>query len=70
MLVVSEAVASSALARQESRGAHSRLDFPKTDPEWGKKNLVVARRGDAMEIAERPLPALPPELRSLLESAT
>jgi succinate dehydrogenase / fumarate reductase flavoprotein subunit len=70
MLVVSEAVASSALARRESRGAHSRIDFPKTDPEWGKKNLVVARRGDAMELAERPLPALPPELRSLLEPAT
>jgi succinate dehydrogenase / fumarate reductase flavoprotein subunit len=66
MLTVSEAVARSALAREESRGAHSRTDFPKTDPEWGRRNIVVARAEDGMRLSERPLPEPPAELKALL----
>jgi len=48
MLIVSEAVTHSALARAESRGAHSRIDHPNTDPVWEKKNniIVLRRRPD------------------------
>jgi succinate dehydrogenase / fumarate reductase flavoprotein subunit len=70
MLTVSEAVARSALARQESRGAHSRTDFPKPDPEWGRRNIVARRTKSGMELSERPVPEPPPELRTLLEEAT
>src|SRR5213595_1899532 len=41
MLLVSEAIAKAALAREESRGGHTRNDFPQPDPEWGAKNLVL-----------------------------
>ncbi len=66
MLVVSEAVARSALQRKESRGAHARLDFPKADEAWAKVNSVVRRKGDAMEVTTSPLPQMPEELRALL----
>jgi succinate dehydrogenase/fumarate reductase flavoprotein subunit len=36
MLLASRAVASAALFREESRGAHFRDDFPDTKTEWGK----------------------------------
>jgi len=66
MLTVTEAVARSALVRTESRGAHSRTDYPKTDPEWGKRNNVVRRRGDAMEVTQKPVPQPPADLAALL----
>ncbi len=41
MLDISEAVTRAALERTESRGAHTREDFPETDKEWGKVNVIV-----------------------------
>jgi len=67
MLTVTEAVTLSALAREESRGAHSRIDFPKTDAAWGKKNNVIAREGAAMKLSPSPVPEMPPDLKQLLE---
>jgi len=66
MMIVSEAVARSAKARRESRGAHSRIDFPDTDKEWAKQNNAARLAGDAMEIVITPLPALPNALRKLI----
>jgi len=43
MLVTAESVVDAAILRKESRGAHSRLDFPKTSDEW-KKNIVVKNK--------------------------
>src|SRR6202040_2940702 len=40
MLTVSEAVTRSALAREESRGAHSQIDHPGLDATWGTKNNI------------------------------
>ena len=66
MLIVSEAVARSAKERRESRGAHSRLDFPDPDPAWAQQNNAARLAGDAMEIVTTPLPALPDDLRQLI----
>ncbi|HEY4227195.1 MAG TPA: fumarate reductase/succinate dehydrogenase flavoprotein subunit [Candidatus Limnocylindrales bacterium] len=68
LLVVSEAVTRSALQRTESRGAHSRLDFPETDQAaWGGRNGVVRRREDgSMDVTTTKLPAMRDDLGSLL----
>ena len=67
MLLISEAVTRCALARQESRGAHSRIDFPNYDPEWEKKNNIISSDGGAMKLQQRPVPEMPAELKQLLE---
>jgi succinate dehydrogenase / fumarate reductase flavoprotein subunit len=66
MLIASEAIARSALARKESRGAHSRLDFESTDPEWGKVNNACSKKADGdMEVKQTPLPEMPEDLKKL-----
>ena len=45
MLLVSECVAKAALERTESRGGHTRDDYPSMDPNW-RKTLLVCRTGD------------------------
>ncbi len=68
LLTVAEASCRAALLREESRGGHTRGDFPATDPEWGRVNVVVrADDGAGMSISREPLPQMPDELRQLFE---
>ena len=67
MLTVSEAVALSALERKESRGAHSRIDFPNYDERWSKLNNIISRDGEEMRLTQSPISELPSDLRAILE---
>jgi len=66
MLIVSEAVTHSALARAESRGAHSRIDHPNTDPVWEKKNNIIVCEGGQMKRRESPVGEMPADLKQIL----
>jgi len=66
MLTVVEAVTRSAHARKESRGAHSRIDFPKFDETWAKQNNVIKKEGGAMQLRQVPVKELPADLKQIL----
>jgi succinate dehydrogenase / fumarate reductase flavoprotein subunit len=69
MLDVAEVIARCALQREESRGAHTRLDFPKTDKEkWEKVNSIASKRPDgAIEVGLQPKPQMPDDLWAIVE---
>jgi succinate dehydrogenase / fumarate reductase flavoprotein subunit len=71
MLAVSECVARAALLRQESRGGHTRDDFPKMDPAWRLKNLVCSVDGTGVEavirVDEQPLVPMREDLLALFK---
>jgi succinate dehydrogenase / fumarate reductase flavoprotein subunit len=66
LLTVAECSALAALERRESRGGHTREDYPKADPEWGKVNVVLRRKDGGITLVREPLTALPAELQTLL----
>jgi len=67
MLTISEAVARCALLREESRGAHSRIDFPNLSPEWGTKNNVIRRNDSGMTLRQEPKTEMPQDLKQILD---
>jgi succinate dehydrogenase / fumarate reductase flavoprotein subunit len=67
MLTVSECVARAALLREESRGGHTRDDFPKMEPAWRRRNLVCSLSGDSVTIVEQPMPTMRDDLISLFQ---
>ncbi|MFZ0666490.1 MAG: fumarate reductase/succinate dehydrogenase flavoprotein subunit [Acidimicrobiales bacterium] len=67
MLAVARMTATGALNRKESRGGHTRDDYPGPDPEMGKVNFVQRLTPDGITITPEERPPMPPELAALLE---
>jgi succinate dehydrogenase / fumarate reductase flavoprotein subunit len=68
MLRVSQCIALAALERTESRGGHTRDDFPATEDSWATVNLhCVLDDGGSVAVRHEELPSMPDELRSLFE---
>ncbi|MEN3612656.1 fumarate reductase/succinate dehydrogenase flavoprotein subunit [Plantactinospora sp. ZYX-F-223] len=67
MLVVSECTARAALEREESRGGHTREDFPTMAPQWRTVNLVCSLDGDKVRLEHKPLPKMRGELIQLFD---
>jgi succinate dehydrogenase / fumarate reductase flavoprotein subunit len=69
MLRVSECIARAALERQESRGGHTRDDYPAADPEWAKINLICTADGNRIALSRKPLPQMPADLAEIFEES-
>jgi succinate dehydrogenase / fumarate reductase flavoprotein subunit len=65
MLQISECIARAALIREESRGGHTRDDFPKMSPIWRQVNLICSLGEDGVEVAQQPMPAMRADLLAL-----
>jgi succinate dehydrogenase / fumarate reductase flavoprotein subunit len=69
MLAVSECIARAALIREESRGGHTRDDFPAMSAEWRKVNLIcsLTEAKDGVNVVEQPMAPMRPELLALFQ---
>ena len=67
MLLVAESTAKSALRREESRGGHTRDDFPGMDTTWRQVNNISSFDGKQVTVKAQPLPPMPKELFDLFD---
>jgi succinate dehydrogenase / fumarate reductase flavoprotein subunit len=67
MLLVAESTAKSAIKREESRGGHTRDDFPGMNNKWRQINHVSSFDGSEVHVREQALPQLPKELFDLFD---
>ncbi len=67
LLTVSEAVTLAALERRESRGGHTRADYPRPDGHFSKVNILARRAEQRLTATQAPLPEIPADLRPLLD---
>ena len=70
LMVTAEATTLSALMREESRGAHTRLDFEGEREEWQGYNVVTWKGEDGtMQVRKEPRPDPPEELAAIAHAS-
>jgi succinate dehydrogenase / fumarate reductase flavoprotein subunit len=70
LLRVSECIAKAAIEREESRGGHTRDEFPKPSEEWGRLNLICTlNEQGSIDLTRKDLPQMPAELATIFEEA-
>jgi len=67
MLTNAECLVRAAIERKESRGGHTRDDYPQTSPELSKVNFVLKQVNGETQVESRPLEEMPEELKQLFE---
>jgi succinate dehydrogenase / fumarate reductase flavoprotein subunit len=73
IVLIAECVAQAALERKESRGGHTRDDYPAMSPEWRKVNLVCSLPADEnglqVVVTKQPMPPMREDLMELFDRA-
>ena len=67
IMLIADCVAQAALERQESRGGHTRDDFPGMSPEWRKINLICTLDGDRVALRRQPMAPMRGDLLALFD---
>jgi succinate dehydrogenase / fumarate reductase flavoprotein subunit len=67
MLLIAESTAKSAIVREESRGGHTRDDFPDMNPKWRQINNISSFTGKEIVVRQQDLPNMPAELFDLFD---
>jgi len=67
IMLIAECVALAALERQESRGGHTRDDFPEMSPEWRKVNLICSLDGDRVTLRRQSTAPMRADLMALFD---
>ena len=66
MIITSLAVAEAAKERRESRGGHTRLDYPEYDKELGTLNIIIRKGPDGLNIVKSDKKIMPDELQNFV----
>jgi succinate dehydrogenase / fumarate reductase flavoprotein subunit len=66
LMITAESVARAALVREESRGAHTRTDFPGEQEDWQKVRVIIKKGADGgMDVRQEAAPTPPVELEAI-----
>ncbi|HET7018857.1 MAG TPA: fumarate reductase/succinate dehydrogenase flavoprotein subunit [Streptosporangiaceae bacterium] len=67
IMLIADCVAQAALTRTESRGGHTREDFPEMSPEWRKVNLMCTLEDDKIVLTKQPMIPMREDLLELFD---